>query len=69
MDAETKDINSRKSEIETELEMLFKSNMKITDWNVPETKDKEVAELILDVLQKKIDTIRADVQAGKYNNY
>jgi hypothetical protein len=69
MDAVLKDINARKNEIETELELLFKSNMKITDWDVPEANDNEAAKLILDILKEKIDTMRADVEAGKYNNY
>jgi hypothetical protein len=60
---------SRKTEIEKELEILFKVNMKITDWDVPEPDDKEAAKLLLDIMQKKIDAIRADIEAGKYNNY
>jgi len=68
-DAIMKELNSRKAEIQKELEILFKVNMKITDWDVPETDDKEAAKLILDIMQEKIDTIRADVEAGKYDNY
>jgi len=68
-DAIIKELNSRKAEIQKELEILFKVNMKITDWDVPETDDKEAAKLILDIMQEKIDTIRADVEAGKYDNY
>jgi len=60
---------SRKAEIEKELELLFKVNMKITDWDVPEADDKEAAKLLVNILQKKLDAIRADVEAGTYNNY
>jgi hypothetical protein len=60
---------SRKAEIEKEIELLFKVNMKITDWDVPEPDDKEAATLLLNIMQKKIDQIRADVESGKYNNY
>jgi len=63
------ELNSRKAEIQKELELLFKVNMKITDWDVPEVDDKEAAKLILDIMQEKIDAIRADVEAGKYDNY
>jgi hypothetical protein len=63
------ELASRKAEIEKELELLFKVNMKITDWDVPEADDKEAAKLILGIMQKKIDAIRADVEAGKYDNY
>jgi len=68
-DAIIKELNSRKGEIQKELELLFRLNMKITDWDVPETDDKEAAKLILDIMQEKVDAIRADVEAGKYNNY
>jgi len=63
------ELNSRKGEIQKELELLFKLNMKITDWDVPEVDDKEAAKLILDIMQEKIDALRSDVEAGKYNNY
>jgi len=59
----------RKAEIEKEVELLFKANMKITDWDVPEANDKEAAKLLLNIMQKKLDTIRADIEAGKYDNY
>jgi len=63
------ELSSRKAEIQKELELLFKVNMKITDWDVPEVDDKEAAKLILDIMQEKIDALRTDVEAGKYNNY
>jgi hypothetical protein len=64
-----KELKSRKNEIQKELELLFKVNMKITDWDIPEVDDKEAAKLILDIMQEKIEALRADVEAGKYNNY
>jgi len=63
------ELSSRKAEIQKELELLFKVNMKITDWDVPEVDDKEAAKLILDIMQEKIEAIREDVEAGKYDNY
>ncbi len=69
MDAIRKELISRKTEIEKAVELLFKANMKITDWDVPEADDKEGAKILLDMMQEKIDTIRADVNAGKYNDY
>ena len=69
MEAIRKELESRKGEIEGALELLFKTNMKITDWDVPEVDDKEAAEILLDMMQEKLDAIRADVTAGKYNNY
>jgi len=69
MDAIKQDLISRKSEIQTELEMIFKTNMKITNWDVPEADDKEAANILLDMMQEKLDAIKADVEAGNYDNY
>lgn len=68
-DAVIKELAVRKAEIEKEIELLFKANMKITDWDVPEANDKEAAEIILNVMDKKIQAIRKDVENGKYTNY
>ncbi len=69
MDAIEKELLSRKTEIQLAVELLFKANMKITDWDVPEVDDKEGAKILLDIIQEKLDTIREDVLAGRYNNY
>ena len=69
MQAIIKELESRKSEIEFAVDLLFKANMKITDWDVPEADDKQAAEILLGYIQDKIDAIRADIQAGKYDTY
>ncbi len=69
MDAIRQELYSRQKEIEGALQLLFKANMKITDWDVPEADNKEAAMILLDILQAKLDTIREDVLAGRYNNY
>lgn len=69
MNAIEKELASRRKEIEVAVELFFKTNMKITDWDVPEADDKEAAIQLLDIIQAKLDTIRADVLAGRYNNY
>lgn len=69
MDAIHQELISRKKEIQLAVELLFKSNMKITDWDVPEADDKEGAKILLDIIQEKIDALRVDVEAGRYNNY
>ncbi|WP_457743929.1 hypothetical protein [Sulfurimonas sp.] len=68
-DAVIKELAVRKAEIEKELEILFKVNMKITDWDVPEGDDTEAADIILNIMDKKLQELRADVKAGKYKNY
>ena len=69
MDAIQKELVSRKEEIQGAVELLFKANMKITDWDVPEADDKEGAKILLDMIQEKIEAIRAEVEAGKYDYY
>jgi len=51
------------------LEFLFKANMKITDWDVPEGDDSEAADIILNIMDKKLQELRAAAKAGKYKNY
>ncbi|WP_434638040.1 hypothetical protein MLC35_04510 [Sulfurimonas sp. NW7] len=68
-DAVIQELAERKAEIEKELELLFKMNMKITDWDVPEADDTEAADIILNIMEKKIQKLREDVKAGKYENY
>ena len=68
-DAVIKELAVRKAEIEKELELLFDTNMKITDWDVPEADDTKAADIILNIMEKKIHEIREDVKAGKYKNY
>ena len=69
MDPVRKEVESRRKEIKKELELLFKANMKITDWDVPEADDREAAKEILRVMQEELDALKADVENGKYDNY
>lgn len=64
-----KEVLSRQEAIENQLELLFKTNMKITDWDVPEADDKNAASMILEILQRKLDSLKSDVTSGKYDNY
>ena len=69
MDVIQKELESRKAEIRSGMELLFKANMKITDWDVPEANDNEAANILLKILQETLDEIKADVVAGKYDYY
>lgn len=69
MNALLKEFDSRKSEIEKELELLFKANMKITAWDIPEVDDEQAATILLAILEKKLSAIREDVVSGNYKNY
>jgi len=69
LDVIQKELYSRKDEIERSLELLFKTNMKITDWDVPEANDQEAAEILVKILSDKLDTIKDDIKSKKYLNY
>lgn len=69
MQAIIKELASRKKEIQKEVELLFKTNMKITDWDVPEADDKQAAKVLLDMIQEKVDALREEVASGRYDYY
>ena len=69
MNAIEKELTSRKTEIQAEVLAVFKVNMKITDWDVPEADDKQAAMILVQIMQEKLDQIKQDVEAGKYDNY
>jgi hypothetical protein len=69
MDAVEKELEGRKNNIKRELELLFKANMKFTDWDVPEADDTKAAKILLTIMKEKLDEIGQDIQDGKYENY
>ena len=69
MDVIQEELESRKAEIRKGMEILFKANMKITDWDVPEADDNKVARIIVNILQDALDEIKADIATGKYDYY
>lgn len=69
MDAVEKELESRRVEIKKTVELMFKANMKITDWDVPEVDDKKAAQILLRMMQEALDEIKTDIAAGKYDYY
>ncbi len=69
LDIIQKELLSRKEDIKDSLEDLFKKHMKITNWDVPEANNQESAEILIDILSKKLDEIKIDVVNGKYKYY
>ncbi|WP_457597287.1 hypothetical protein [Hydrogenimonas sp.] len=69
MDVVEKEYQKMKNEIEKEIELLFKANMKIFDWDIPENDDREAAQLIIKAIEEAVAKLKADVEAGKYDNY
>jgi hypothetical protein len=69
MDAIEKEFESRKDEIQKEMLSLFKVNMKITDWDIPEADDNKAAKILVQIMQESLDKIKQDVEAGEYDYY
>lgn len=61
-----KDLDSRKDEIRDDFDSLFETNLKLTNWNVPEAPDQEIAEGLVDILEEKLKEIIQKVKEGKY---
>jgi len=69
MTPQEQEIKAMKSEIIKELRGVFKANMKVFDWDIPENDDDASAQLILDTMQEALDELKEEVRAGEYNNY
>ena len=69
MTPQEKELAAMKSEITKEIRAIFKANMKIFDWDIPENDDKAAAELILKTMQEALNELKAEVAEGKYDNY
>ena len=69
MTPQEQEIKKMRSEIRKEMRAVFKVNMKIFDWDIPENDDRRSAELILKVMQDALDDLNKEVTSGKYDNY
>jgi len=69
MTPQEQEIEKMQGEITTELRAVFKGNMKIFDWDIPENDDRKSAELIFSVMQKAMHDLREEIDAGKYDQY
>ena len=69
MTPQEQEIKKMLSEITKEMRAVFKVNMKIFDWDIPENDDKRSAELILRVMQDALDDLKTEASSGKYDNY
>ncbi len=66
MDTVEKELHSRKKEIQKELKFLFKANLKITDWDIPEVDNQEAARILAVILQESLDEIKEDIKNNKF---
>jgi len=64
-----REIEQMQGEITKEVRAVFKANMKIFDWDIPENDDRKSAELIIDVMQKAMDKLKKEIESGEYDQY
>jgi hypothetical protein len=69
MDPLSKEMERRRKEIGKEIELLFRANMKITDWDIPEPDDRQAADILLQIMREELEKIQKDINEGKYDNY
>ena len=69
MTPQEKELEAMRGEIEKEIRAIFKANMKIFDWDIPENDDRTSAQLIVTTMQEALDTLKAEIADGKYDNY
>ncbi len=67
MDIIEKELAKRKSEIQKQVELLFKANMTITDWDVPEADDHKAAIILVSIIKEAVAHIEKDIEDGKYD--
>jgi len=63
------DILRRKNEIISEVNGVFKLNMKITDWDVPEADDALAGKMIIEIMQEALDGLKEKLDAGDFKDY
>lgn len=63
------DILRRKTEIISEVDAVFKLNMKITDWDVPEADDALAGKMIIDIMQEALDGLKVKLSEGEFKDY
>ena len=63
------DILGRKNEIISEVNAIFKVNMKITNWDVPEADDALAGKMIIDIMQEALDGLKTKLDAGEFKDY
>ena len=62
------DILGRKNEIISEVNGVFKLNMKITNGDVPEADDALAGKMIIDIMQEALDGLKAKLDAGEFKD-
>ena len=69
MNPVAQDILGRKKEIISEVNAIFKVNMRITDWDVPEADSALAGKMIIEIMQEAVDSLKEKLDAGEFKNY
>jgi len=69
MTPQEQEIGKMRASIVDELRQVFKSNMTIFDWDIPENDEHASAQLIVTTMQKALDDLKDEVAAGAYRRY
>ncbi len=69
MSVQEKEMEKMKGEITKEIRLVFKANMKIFNWDIPENDDRKSAELILTAMKEAVDELSQEVASGQFDNY
>ena len=69
MSIQEKELEKMKGEITKEIRLVFKANMKIFNWDIPENDDRKSAELILTAMKEAVDELSQEVASGQFDNY
>ncbi len=69
MAPQDREIEQMRGEIRKEVRAVFKANMKIFDWDIPENDDRKSAELISAVMQEALDELKQEISDGKFDQY
>jgi len=63
------DILRRKDEIISEVNGIFKLNMTITNWDVPEADDEMAGKMIIDIMEEALDGLKKKLNDGEFKDY
>ena len=69
MNPVAQDILGRKGEIISEVNGVFKLNMKITDWDVPEGDSELAGTMIIEIMQEALDGLKIKLSEGEFKDY
>ncbi len=68
MKPQEQEILKIKHDIQTELKAVLEKNLTIFGWDIPENDDKKAAEMIWEVMQESMASLKKDIDNGKYGN-